>query len=214
MRGRRRGRASPSSPAAPRPAGLTGFEWAVGVPGSIGGAVRMNAGGHGSDMAAALRGVRVVDLRTGEDGRVPAADARPRLPPLGGRARTRSWCAAELALAPGDRGRGRGRASPRSCAWRREQPARRPERRLGVHQPARRLRRPAHRRRRAPRACGVGTAEVSTKHANFIQADEGGRADDVVALMARGAGAWCRATPASSCDPETRLVGFDRRPST
>ena len=35
-------------------AGLTGFEWAVGVPGSIGGAVRMNAGGHGSDMAASL----------------------------------------------------------------------------------------------------------------------------------------------------------------
>ena len=30
-------------------AGLTGFEWAVGVPGSMGGAVRMNAGGHGSD---------------------------------------------------------------------------------------------------------------------------------------------------------------------
>src|SRR4051812_4989508 len=28
-------------------AGLTGFEWAVGVPGSIGGAVRMNAGGPG-----------------------------------------------------------------------------------------------------------------------------------------------------------------------
>ena len=26
--------------------GLSGFEWAVGVPGSIGGAVRMNAGGH------------------------------------------------------------------------------------------------------------------------------------------------------------------------
>ncbi len=24
------------------------------------------------------------------------------------------------------------------------------------------------------RACGIGTAEVSTKHANFIQADEGG----------------------------------------
>ena len=34
-------------------AGLTGFEWAVGVPGTIGGGVRMNAGGHGSDMAAA-----------------------------------------------------------------------------------------------------------------------------------------------------------------
>ena len=35
-------------------AGLTGLEWAVGVPGSVGGAVRMNAGGHGSDMAATL----------------------------------------------------------------------------------------------------------------------------------------------------------------
>ncbi len=33
-------------------AGLTGLEWAVGVPGSVGGGVRMNAGGHGSDMAA------------------------------------------------------------------------------------------------------------------------------------------------------------------
>jgi UDP-N-acetylmuramate dehydrogenase len=30
-------------------AGLTGLEWAVGVPGSVGGGVRMNAGGHGGD---------------------------------------------------------------------------------------------------------------------------------------------------------------------
>src|SRR3546814_14912189 len=29
----------------------------------------------------------------------------------------------------------------------------------------------------------VGSAEVSSKHANFIQADEGGSADDVLALM-------------------------------
>src|SRR5690606_38220314 len=46
-------------------AGLTGFEWAVGVPGSIGGAVRMNAGGHGSDMAACLIDVEVADLGSG-----------------------------------------------------------------------------------------------------------------------------------------------------
>jgi UDP-N-acetylmuramate dehydrogenase len=30
----------------------------------------------------------------------------------------------------------------------------------------------------------IGTAEVSAKHANFIQADSGGLADDVVAVMA------------------------------
>ena len=41
--------------------GLTGFEWAVGVPGSIGGAVRMNAGGHGADMKDALLDADVVD---------------------------------------------------------------------------------------------------------------------------------------------------------
>lgn len=34
--------------------GVRGFEWAVGVPGTVGGAVAMNAGGHGSDMAASL----------------------------------------------------------------------------------------------------------------------------------------------------------------
>src|SRR3546814_18329251 len=33
----------------------------------------MNAGGHGSDMASCLAGVRVIDLRSGEDGEVPAS---------------------------------------------------------------------------------------------------------------------------------------------
>ena len=46
-------------------AGLTGLEWAVGVPGSVGGAIRMNAGGHGSDTAATLAACRLVDLATG-----------------------------------------------------------------------------------------------------------------------------------------------------
>jgi UDP-N-acetylmuramate dehydrogenase len=43
-------------------AGLGGFEWAVGVPGTIGGAVRMNAGGHGSDMAASISGATILTL--------------------------------------------------------------------------------------------------------------------------------------------------------
>ena len=47
-------------------AGFTGLEWAVGVPGSVGGAVRMNAGGHGSDIAACLIDTDVCDLGTGE----------------------------------------------------------------------------------------------------------------------------------------------------
>ena len=54
--------------------GLTGFEWAVGVPGSIGGAVRMNAGGHGAEMVDSVLDADVVDLRVGERTIVPAAD--------------------------------------------------------------------------------------------------------------------------------------------
>ena len=52
-----------------------------------------------------------------------------------------------------------------------------------------------------------GTAAVSTKHANFIQADEGGRADDVYALMAmvqRAGGGGHRRGPAPR-DPLRRL---------
>ncbi|WP_421119815.1 FAD-binding protein [Aquihabitans daechungensis] len=63
-------------------AGLTGFEWAAGVPGSIGGAVRMNAGVPEADLADSLVRVRVVDLASGEDGVVPASELLPRVPDL------------------------------------------------------------------------------------------------------------------------------------
>ena len=43
-------------------AGWSGLSWAVGVPGSVGGAVRMNAGGHGADMASCLARYSWVDL--------------------------------------------------------------------------------------------------------------------------------------------------------
>ena len=78
---------------------------------------------------------------------------------------------------------------------------------VGVHQPARRLGRSADRRRRV-QGMRVGTAEVSTKHANFIQADPGGHAADVVALMAE---VRRRVRDSSGVDlrAETRLVGFD-----
>lgn len=42
-----------------------GLEFFVGIPGSVGGAVRMNAGGHGSDTASWLREAAVLDRKTG-----------------------------------------------------------------------------------------------------------------------------------------------------
>ena len=185
-------------------AGLTGFEWAVGVPGSVGGAVRMNAGGHGSDMAASLRRVRVVDLRSGEDGWMDANALE-----LGyRRSALRSHqvvVAAEIELSPGDRA-----ASMAELAdivrWRRE------------HQPgganagsvftnpegdsAGRLLDAA-----GAKALRHGSAEVSTKHANFVIADADGSADDVVALMAEMRASVLDAAGVD-LHAETHLVGF------
>ncbi|MGH9193182.1 MAG: UDP-N-acetylmuramate dehydrogenase, partial [Acidimicrobiales bacterium] len=162
-------------------AGLTGFEWAVGVPGSIGGAVRMNAGGHGSDMAASLIEARVVDLtRPGSDAVVPVAQLD-----LGYR---RSAVAphhvvvmAALGLRRGDRPAGE-REIAEIVAWRRaNQPGGQNAGSVFTNPPddsAGRLIESA-----GCKGLRLGSAEVSQKHANFFQADPGGSADDVRALM-------------------------------
>jgi UDP-N-acetylmuramate dehydrogenase len=185
-------------------AGLAGFEWAVGVPGSIGGAVRMNAGGHGSDMAAALVGIRVVDLRSGEDVQVAASALS-----LGYRRSSlrphQVVVSADLRLGAGDPARG-AELLAEIVAWRRaNQPGGANAGSVFVNpvgDSAGRLIDAA-----GCRGLRVGTAQVSTKHANFIQADEAGSADDVAALMA-----LVRDRVARHCgvvlEPETYLVGF------
>lgn len=45
--------------------GLTGFEWAVSVPGTVGGAVVNNAGAHGGDMQGCVRDVVMIDAQRG-----------------------------------------------------------------------------------------------------------------------------------------------------
>ena len=187
-------------------AGLTGFEWAVGVPGSIGGAVRMNAGGHGSDMAAVLVRVRVVDLRSGEDGWVRAPDLA-----LGYRRSAvqphQLVLAARLALAPGDVDRGNAELAE-IVAWRRANQPGGPNAGSVFTNP------PGDSAGRLIDAAGGtgrrhGTAAVSTKHANFIQADEGGLAADVVALMGE-VRELVLAEAGVDLVPETRLIGFER----
>lgn len=185
-------------------AALTGLEWAVGVPGSVGGAVRMNAGGHGSDVAATLRAWDFVDLASGASGPSDAAALA-----LGYRrsavAPTQVVTWAEFGLRPGDRS-----ASEAEIAeivrWRRE------------HQPGGQncgsvFTNPAgDSAGRLVDAAGLrglrsGTARVSEKHANFIQADEDGSADDVLALI-RHIQTRVHDTFGVMLHPEVKLVGF------
>jgi UDP-N-acetylmuramate dehydrogenase len=161
-------------------AGLSGFEWAVGVPGSIGGAVRMNAGGHGSDMAASLTRVDTFDLLEGGPRQRTVDELK-----LGyrrsaiGPAEIVLW--AELRLSPGSREVSEAEISE-IVRWRRE------------HQPGGQnagsvfANPTGDSAGRLIDAAGLkgfrlGTAAVSEKHANFIQADPDGRADDVFHLI-------------------------------
>jgi UDP-N-acetylmuramate dehydrogenase len=184
--------------------GLTGLEWAVGVPGSVGGGVRMNAGGHGSDMARTLVGVRVLDLRSGEDGAVAASaiDLAYRHSAI---TADQVVVSATFALERGDTADGEALLGE-IVRWRRaNQP--------GGPNAGSVFTNPAGRSAGALiDGCGlkglrVGTAAVSTKHANFIQADEDGRADDVYRLMEVVA-ERVRADAGVQLVPETRLVGF------
>ncbi len=183
--------------------GLRGLEWAVGVPGSVGGGVRMNAGGHGSDVAAHLRRVRVLDLATGQDGVMAADDLR-----LGYRRSSLTpsqvvvW--AEFELEPGDAEEARAEVAE-VVRWRRaHQPGGQNAGSVFTNPPddsAGRLVELA-----GCRGLRLGTAQVSTKHANFIQSEPGGSADDVVALIAEVRRRVAAATGVL-LEPEVRLVG-------
>jgi UDP-N-acetylmuramate dehydrogenase len=191
-------------------AGLTGLEWAVGVPGSVGGAVRMNAGGHGSDVAASLLDVLLVDLHTGFEGRLPTGR-------LGLRFRGSDLADhqvvvdARFQLSPGDR-----EASEAEIAeivrWRREnQPGGQNAGSVFVNPIPGVLSAGEVIDALGLRGLRIGTARVSEKHANFIQSEEGGTAADVRAVI-EAVRAKVAAERGIALRSEIRLIGFPDSP--
>ena len=186
-------------------AGLTGFEWAVGVPGTMGGAVRMNAGGHGSNMRASLVEATVVDLHLGGTASVSADGLR-----LGYRTSSvrahQVVASATLRLREGDAARSRAELAE-IVRWRR---ANQPGGRNAGSVFANPDEAAAGGLIEAVGAKGlrIGSAEVSPKHANFIQADEGGRASDVVEVM-REVRRRVNESRGVDLRAETCLVGFE-----
>jgi UDP-N-acetylmuramate dehydrogenase len=184
--------------------GLSGLEWAVGVPGSVGGAVRMNAGGHGSDVSERLTRFRFVDLAGGEDGEFGPArlDYGYRYSTVAPH-HVVTW--AEFGLDAGDADASMAKIAE-IVRWRRE------------HQPGGQnagsvfTNPPGDSAGRLVDAAGlkglrVGSAHVSAKHANFIQAEDGGSADDVLALI-REVQRRVEEHTGVLLDVELRLIGF------
>ncbi|MHB8264050.1 MAG: UDP-N-acetylmuramate dehydrogenase [Acidimicrobiales bacterium] len=161
-------------------AGLLGAEWCVGVPGSVGGAVRMNAGGHGSSMSSMLVGCTVFNLRSGmsEWRKVDDLHTSYRSSDI---AMDDLVMSADIALVAGDSRIGQMEIA-KIVRWRREnQPGGSNAGSVFVNPPEA----PAGMLVEEAGLKGVrmGTAQVSEKHGNFIQADDDGSADDVYALI-------------------------------
>ncbi len=187
--------------------GLSGLEWAVGIPGTVGGAVTMNAGGHGSMTEMNLVDATVLDFSTGTQSRLRTSE-------LGCSYRHSNIESHQLVVgATFQAVRSIDRSASQAeldeiVRWRRN------------HQPGGRncgsvfTNPPQDSAGRLIESVGLkghrlGSAQVSTKHANFIQADADGRADDVRELIDEIALRVFEMTGVA-LETELRMVGFDQ----
>lgn len=191
-------------------AGITGLEFFVGIPGSVGGAVRMNAGGHGAETGDVLVRAWVCPL-AGADAGVPV----PRnIAELALGYRHSNVGATDVVTRAELRG---ATDTPDGCTARIEEIVRwRREHQPGGANAGSVFRNPPgdSAGRLIDEAGGkgvrVGGAFVSPKHANFFQADAGATADDVYRLM-REVQRRVLEHSGVCLHPELHLVGF---PST
>ena len=186
--------------------GLTGLEFAHGIPGTLGGAAAMNAGAYGGEMAQVLTRVTYLDEggapvtlpveRCGLSYRHSVFSDHPQ------------WLIleAELALAPGQAEQIRGRMAELAQRRREKQPLEQPSAGSTFKRPE------GHFAAALIEGCGlkgvgIGGAQVSEKHAGFVVNRGGATADDVRRLMALVQETVLRETGVA-LEPEVRLLGF------
>jgi UDP-N-acetylmuramate dehydrogenase len=174
----------PSLAARSAAASLGGLAFAVAIPGSVGGGVRMNAGAHGTEIADRLEWAEVVDLAAGaaaEPVHLKADELglgyrRSALP------RSVVVTAARFRCAPAPEAEVRAEIAE-ARRWRRDnQPVNQPNCGSVFANP------PRMAAGRAVELLGMkgerrGGARVSEVHANFIVAAEGARSADVLELI-------------------------------
>ena len=164
-----------------RAAGLGGLEFVCAIPGTVGGAVKMNAGAYGGDIASALARAKIADAG-GAEWRTPAE--------LGLSYRQSSLEPGQVVAAAEVRG------SPSPVDEIKATVAEMQSQRKGAQPTNRRtfgsvFKNPEHELTagRMLEACGlrgfrIGGAQISPKHANFIENAGEARSDDAVGLIA------------------------------
>lgn len=186
--------------------GLAGLEFAHGIPGSLGGAVCMNAGAYGGEMRQVVTRTRWLDQsgRAGETAGEEHGFAYRRSAFSDG---SRLIVEAVLTLEPGDPEKIRGRMEELSAARRAKQPLEYPSAGSTFKRPE------GHFAAALIEECGlkgvgIGGAQVSEKHAGFFINRGGACAADVRRLMDLVRETVLRQTGVE-LEPEVKFLGFE-----
>ena len=187
-------------------AGLAGLEFFVGIPGSVGGAIRQNAGCFGTETRERLIRARLIELRDGT-----VSEAGPDELEMSYRhsnvGSTQVVVSARFQASEGDVETGRAELR-RITRWRRD------------NQPGGTLNAGSVFKNPPGRTAGeiidalglkgmsVGDVSVSHKHANFFVAGPGATSDDIRSLMIEVKDRVLAET-GTILEPEIQFVGFD-----
>ena len=161
---------------------LTGLEFAYGIPGSVGGALYMNAGAYGGEIKQVLASVRSVDPRTGEAEETPLSELEYAYRNTTFMKNGRIITAGYFRLLPGDQDAITAKMNELMGRRKASQPLEYPSagstfKRPPVGYAA------AHIDECGLKGRSVGGAQVSTKHAGFVINTGGATFRDVTELM-------------------------------
>jgi UDP-N-acetylenolpyruvoylglucosamine reductase len=168
-------------------AGLSGLEFGVNIPGTVGGAVKMNANAYGGDLARVLEWVEIATPRGTTTRRPDELGFRYRRSNLGPK---EIVARASFALSPDDPERVKATLAEMRTARKAAQPS-------GIKTFGSTFKNPDDPRAEGRsagvlldeagcRGLAVGGARFSEKHANFVENPGEAMTDDVIALMAEG----------------------------
>jgi UDP-N-acetylmuramate dehydrogenase len=186
-------------------AALTGLEFFIGVPGSVGGAVRQNAGCFGTETRDRLLEASIIDLTDGKIGTFGPADLdlsyrHSNITP------TRVVLGAVFLASPGDKDAGRAELR-RITRWRRDnQPG-------GAFNAGSVFKNPVGKTAGeiidslGLKTMRVGDVAVSEKHANFFVAGPSATSEDIRKLVAAVKDRVFEET-GTMLEPEIQFVGF------